>query len=350
MMMLLMRYRLLLYLLLIHLGGVLRTNAQDIQYSQFYANTLALNPAFAGATMNTRFLLANRNQWRYLPGTYRTYAFSADHFINKINSGVGMLATYDQESNSLATTINTFTLGLQYAYQLRLSDNLVYQHGIELGYGSKSLDMGSLTFNNQYTDNGFNGGSHNESLHANKASFWDIGTGGLLYTKQIWAAASLHHLNQPTISFYNASNRLPMKFTLTGGTKFILRAPTEENSKRLNSNKEQSITAAIMYKAQGKSDQTDIGAYYKHHFLIAGLWYRGLPFKLTKPERLNNDAFVILVGLVYNGFWLGYSYDQTISKLNDGLKINSHEITISYQFKHPARQKRFKHVLDCPEF
>ncbi len=36
--------------------------------------------------------------------------------------------------------------------------------------------------------------------------------------------------------------------------------------------------------------------------------------------------------------------------VGDGIKINSHEIAISYQFETWLPTKRFKHILDCPEF
>ena len=46
--------------------------AQDPEFTQFYANPLYLNPAFAGTARSPRINLNYRNQWPGLSGTYVT--------------------------------------------------------------------------------------------------------------------------------------------------------------------------------------------------------------------------------------------------------------------------------------
>ena len=50
--------------------------AQDPQFTQFYANPLYLNPAFAGTARCPRICMNYRNQWPNLSGTYVTYSAS----------------------------------------------------------------------------------------------------------------------------------------------------------------------------------------------------------------------------------------------------------------------------------
>src|SRR5437016_3907470 len=50
--------------------------AQDPHFTQFYANPLYLNPAFAGAAHCPRMNLSYRNQWPALQGQYITSCFS----------------------------------------------------------------------------------------------------------------------------------------------------------------------------------------------------------------------------------------------------------------------------------
>ncbi|MDG1036239.1 MAG: type IX secretion system membrane protein PorP/SprF, partial [Crocinitomicaceae bacterium] len=38
-------------------------NAQDPQFTQFYANPIYLNPAFAGSNVCPRFSMNYRNEW-----------------------------------------------------------------------------------------------------------------------------------------------------------------------------------------------------------------------------------------------------------------------------------------------
>ena len=46
--------------------------AQDPQFSQFYANPVYLNPAFAGTARCPRVVLNYRNQWPGIPGNFVT--------------------------------------------------------------------------------------------------------------------------------------------------------------------------------------------------------------------------------------------------------------------------------------
>ncbi len=46
--------------------------AQDPEFTQFYANPLYLNPAFAGTARCPRICLNYRNQWPGITGTFVT--------------------------------------------------------------------------------------------------------------------------------------------------------------------------------------------------------------------------------------------------------------------------------------
>jgi len=65
--------------------------AQDIQYSQYYANPIYLNPAMTGSSGMTRFGVNFRNQWPGLDQTFLAYTAFADHFEERLNSGFGII-------------------------------------------------------------------------------------------------------------------------------------------------------------------------------------------------------------------------------------------------------------------
>lgn len=317
--------------------------AQDPQYSQFYANALYLSPAFAGAEQNTRAIVATRYQWPSLDASFFTYTASFDHFFSRYKSGIGAIITSDVAT---AAKLKTTELGIQYAYQAVISKKLVFRPALQISYASRTIDYSRLTFGAQYTDDGFKGGSTNETLNQRSISYADISSGGILYSDHYWVGFSAHHMNQPNQSFLAGESRLPAKFSFFGGYKISF---TPAWRKRyIDPEEEKSITPTFLYKMQGKSDQLDIGLYGRYNKAIVGFWYRGLPVKVYKPERSNHDALVFLVGFIHKGFNVGYSYDVTISKLTVA-SGGSHEITLAYSIKHKKKKKIMK-MLPCPKF
>ena len=84
---------LLLTLILVSILSDVR--AQDPQFTQFYANPLYLNPAFAGTARCPRICMNYRNQWADLSGRYVTYSASYDMHVNALGGGIGALVTTD---------------------------------------------------------------------------------------------------------------------------------------------------------------------------------------------------------------------------------------------------------------
>ena len=70
--------------------------AQDPQFSQFYANPLYLNPAFAGTARCPRVVMNYRNQWPGIPGNFVTYSASYDQHVDDMNGGLGVLVMNDR--------------------------------------------------------------------------------------------------------------------------------------------------------------------------------------------------------------------------------------------------------------
>src|SRR5690554_4784349 len=113
-------FTLLLLAIILMINGLSpKAYAQDPQFSQFYANPIYLNPAFAGSHGCPRFAVNYRNQWPALSGTFVTYSASYDQYFKSIAGGIGVIATHDQQGKG---TINTTTLSLIYNYHLKRSE------------------------------------------------------------------------------------------------------------------------------------------------------------------------------------------------------------------------------------
>ncbi len=315
--------------------------SQDPQFSQFYASPLYLSPSLAGATDGSRAVLNFRDQWPEIPGAFITAAVSYDHNFNNINSGVGFLFTRDQAgSGNLKTTDIAFV----YAYTVRLNRRWEVKPAIKFSYSQRGLDFYSLTFVDQVSLGG-TATSSVEPPTLEKTGYFDMGASVLAYTHKHWFGATFDHLAKPNESLLGATSIVPKKYTFYGGTKIGLNG-------KIGYYNEESLSLALLYKAQGKYDQLDVGVYWLKTPLVLGIWYRGIPLlKSYQAGYMNNDALILLAGYRFKDVQLGYSYDFTISRLISSTG-GAHEISIMYEFLQDKRlkKKRRKVMVPCPKF
>lgn len=337
---------------------VFSLKAQDPQYSQFYAAPLYISPAFAGSAFAPRLTFNYRNQWPSLNANFITTSFGADMYIDKVNSGVGLLVTSDQQFTNLKTT----DLGLQYAYHLKVNEQISMSLGVQGSFVSRSINFKDYVFGDQISNYLSSGvfPSTNDPIVAGgntapQLNYMDFSSGALVYTDQFWAGVTVNHINRPNQSFGTSEARLPMKYSVVAGYRIPLADYVIGNNLGDAIEKEKSLTPVINYKHQGESDQLDVGMYLTYSPLVVGVWYRGIPLKkYTKDGAsiVSHDALVGLIGYRQDNFSIGYSYDATISTLSG--TGGSHEISISYIFndlfdRKPA-PRRNKKELSCPKF
>ncbi len=314
---------------------------QDPQFSQFYANPVYLSPSFAGSTDGTRAVLNFRDQWPAMPGAFVTFAASLDHYFPRYNSGVGLQFITDRAgSGHLGLT----TVSVNYSYKIKLTRRWIVQPGLMLNYNQRSIDFDKLRFNNQmHIDGNATGNLVKPSL--DKVQYGDAGFSIFAYNKLYWGGFMIDHIFNPNQALLNDGiARVPVKFRLYGGRKFVV-----SNAKRYN---QETIKVAFNYKAQGRFDQLDIGAYWSRDPFMFGLWYRGIPlFKSYDNDHINHDAFVVLFGYKYKELSIAYSYDVTISRMFAHTN-GSHEISLIFLFNQnqKVRRKRKAIIIPCPKF
>jgi hypothetical protein len=98
--------------------------------------------------------------------------------------------------------------------------------------------------------------------------------------------------------------------------------------------------------------QLDLGINYHIDPISVGLWYRGKPFQKSVANTVEQDAFIIFLGLYFKNLTLGYSYDFTISKLQTA-SGGAHEISVVYEFSSHRSDKKNKKkykLIPCPSF
>lgn len=321
-----MRLKLLLYIAIVF-TSIDTLQAQDPQFTQFYANPLFLNPAFAGSVRCPRVVLNYRNQWPAIPGTYVTYAASYDQFFEGINGGVGFQAWNDVAGEGILNTTNISGI---YSYHLEVNRNFSIKAGFQATYAQRTLDWSRLTFGDQIDPRyGFVYNTA-EKFGFDRVSFVDFSAGILGYSDKFFFGFAAHHLTQPQQTFYSGGNsRLPMKLTghvgamIPLGRKTKMREPAK-------------ISPNILFQQQQDFRQVNLGMYFQKGPFVAGLWYR------------NRDAFIALVGLQQGLFKFGYSYDITVSPLTNAT-AGSHEVSFAMILECSPKKKRYR-TINCPSF
>lgn len=301
----------------------LRGFAQDPEFTQFYANPLYLNPAFAGSSKCPRIVTNYRNQWPGISGNFVTYSASYDQRVDKLNGGIGFLVTNDRAGQG---TLNTTNISGIYSYQLNITREFSIQAALQGTYAQKALDRSKLTFNDMIDNkDGFVFGTA-EKNGSQKINNFDISTGILGFSKKYFAGVSFHHLTRPNESFNGGSSPLPMKITAHAGAIIPLQG----------SGGDATISPNIIYQSQGKFQQLNLGVYLTKGPIVGGLWYR------------NKDSFIALVGIQKDMYKFGYSYDVTVSRLSQKT-AGSHELSFAYVMDCKSKKKKFS-TISCPTF
>tara|TARA_Y100000589_G_scaffold321098_1_gene351911 strand:+ start:138871 stop:139872 length:1002 start_codon:yes stop_codon:yes gene_type:complete len=324
--------------LFILIVSVSKTRAQDPQFSQYYANPLYLNPAFAGNVYLGRISLNYRKQWPSIPGAFTSYNFGIDHHFRNAKSGVGLLVLSDKAGSGGLSY--TKVSGL-YSYYLNVGRKKVLRFGLSAALAQRAIDFSKLTFGDQI----ITGNSTSISAsNIQSLTYIDFNTGVLYYTPMFWFGASFNHLNKPNDSFYGRLIQIPIKVDIHTGLKIPL-------NKNIKGKYNTSMFVTTRYRFQQEWDQLDLGFYLQYKTILAGIWYRGLPIKQYAPGRPNNDALIFMLGWEWEYIHFGYSYDLTISALaaNTG---GSHEISIitEYPFKKNKKKRKRDFYMPCPKF
>lgn len=318
----------------------LRMLAQDQQFTQFYAVPTYVNPAFAGASIQSRIAAQYRNQWSAIPGGFNAFNMSYDQYLPNLNSGVGMLVNYDRAgSGALRTTGAHF----QYAYEARIKRNWFFRPALQFGYVNKSIDFDKLTFYDQMMRDGDQPSVEFGTVRP--VNYFDMAAGLLTYGPKFWFGISAFHNNAPENSFYEKKEApLARKVSAHGGLRIRLKGNSLMKLDHY-------VVLAANYQAQQMYDQLDFGFYYEMSPVIFGVWYRGLPAKSNRYGYANHDAVAVLLGFQASRYKIGYSYDITMSKLGIGSSAGSHEISLVYQWSNKVSQRAKKiRIMPCAKF
>ncbi len=319
-----------------------KASAQDPHYSQFYSSPLTLNPALTGKFSGDYRISGNyRNQWATIQNAFSTSTASADFHIfqNRISSndtwGLGFMGYTDNSANG-AVKFNYGAISTAYHKGLDEDGQHSLGAGFQVTYANMLINTADLKFEDQLTSSGFTGVSSEVFNSATlKSSYVDVNA-GLLYNgstsdrNNFYFGVSMYHINRPRQDFTGAQYILNPRTTIHGGGYF----PLGQNS---------TLHVSALQMFQGGASETLLGGAIqlmatpdeqKPTSLYFGSWVRF------------NDAIIPYLGLEFDDFRLGVTYDYNTSSLKAASQNRGGiEISLIY-IRRPSTDR----PVNCPKF
>lgn len=322
--------------------------AQDVNFSQFYANPLYLNPAMAGAKVAPRIAISYRDQWPQLVSAFTTVSGSYDQYIPALHGGIGVIMMTDRQGDHGALKSNK--IGAMYSFRFKINNEFFINAGLEASINNTNIAWNEfLRFPDQIDPT--SGFIHNSAAQApeNQSKWYaDFAAGVMAYGSMWYAGFAASHLTQPNQGFYGESI-VPMKFTANAGG--LINVASEKRRWSAIGLGTPVISPNIIYQYQFGIDAIDGGYGAGFHTFNYGLYLDWDPFLVGvwyRQSLENADAFIFMAGFQKDYLKVGYSYDVTVSKLANNVG-GAHEITLGFLLPAPDPKHKVK-AIRCPSF
>jgi type IX secretion system PorP/SprF family membrane protein len=274
---------------------------QEPMLSQYMFNGLFLNPAYAGSHDNFSATLLGRKQWAGFNGAPNTVIASVDGPLLDHKMGLGLILSNDQIGVTCQTDVYA-----NYSYHIKTSDFGHLAFGLKAGFSQYTARLSDL----KYWD------AEDVVFMGNRNSAWlmKAGFGMYYYTPRFYAGLSIPSLlaydPQRNFSFdVNQSSQVRKHYYLTSGYIF-------------NLSPDFMLKPSVLLKYETAAPlQADINLnlLYKNRFWLGASYRTG-------------DAVVIIAEVqATKRFRIGYSYDWTLSEMNN-YSSGTHEVMIGYEF------------------
>jgi type IX secretion system PorP/SprF family membrane protein len=322
-----------LFTFILLMSAALQSKGQDPEFSQFYANPLYLNPAFAGTSAYPRMVSNYRNQWPNQGNTFVTYNLTYDQFINSLGGGIGFKTMYDRELNGVVNSIYTSCI---YSNHVKINDRFFLTMALEAGIILKQFNTSGLIFPGMIDQgSGTIIGIYPLPFENGQKVVPDFTFGIAGQNDDVYYGLAIHHLTQPDLSIVEGdqSGRLPLKFTFHAGAK-------GHKFHRGLLSREFTLSPNIIYQQQGSFKQINAGLYMKEDWLTFGLWYRN-------NLSIRPDALIAMIGIQKEKFQIGYSFDFSLSNVSS-YSYGSHELSMTFFFGE-YRSRKFNTTMVIPQ-
>ena len=317
-----------LVLFLIAVLCVGRVKAQDPEFTQFYINTMYMNPAMVGSNPCPTLTSMYRNQWPTLGAQFVSTTVTYDDYMESLSGGIGVMFMSDKAGPSI---LSTNGISVAYSNHLSLTRNFSIRSALQISGYQEYLDGEKFRFNDQIDPlNGFVYPTQ-DWTYGGPVSYASLGAGTVIYSDKLYFGYAASHLNRPNKSLIFGQSELPIKHTVHFGAVLpIKKFGTEIFDWSPN----------IIYRKQLDAQQINMGVNVNTKTLTGGIWYRGISF----ANRFT-DAIIASVGIKLEDFNFMYSYDFTISQINP---YSGGASEVSLVYKLPCSRKKREKIRPVP--
>ena len=269
---------------------------QQVMFSQYMFNAVAINPAYAGSADALSMTALTRHQWIGIDGAPNTQTFSAHTPIKRKGIAVGTLFMRDQIG------VSTQNAGFGYfAYRFKFPDKGTLSMGLSLGLTNYKAINSQVVTSNPNDPNFMNDDLRGFSPN--------VGSGIYYYRERLYLGASIPFLLNTYYGDgdnFEGVEQIRHYFFMAG---YVMDVSPYIKFK----------PNALIKVVEGAPVQLDLNA----NFLFDEIIWAGVSWR-------SFDSIDLIASLQINPqLILGYSYDITTTNLR---KVNSgsHEVMLNY--------------------
>lgn len=269
---------------------------QQVMFTQYMFNGLAVNPAYAGYDEAVSVTALTRHQWIGVEGAPNTQTFSIHSPITKNKIALGLLVIRDQIG--ITTQNGVF---MSYAYRIKFGRKATLSMGLQMGFTDYKARYSTLRT-----------GTSNDPNFANndvRGFLPNFGSGVFFSSEKFYAGISVPFLLNNFFTDENNAGGAEQIRHFFGMAGFII-----ELSRSLKLK-----PSGLIKMVPGAPVELDLNA----NLLIDDLFWVGLSYR-------SFDSIDLLLEVQLNSkLRFGYAYDFTTTDLGR-VNTGSHEIMLNY--------------------
>ncbi len=302
--------------------------AQEIYFSQFYADKLSLNPAYAAISGNSEICMILRNQFPGVKGGFKTYEASYLQNLGRCGFGLRAYGTAGGGGYSQHQAAAT------YANVVKISKKIKISAAIEASLAAKNLNQNGHVYYSMIDPLNGSITNNQQPIEYNSPRGIAASVGMIVFSQTTSVGITAFSFAQYKIS---GNTEIPKTISIFANHRIEL----SKNSRR---SKEETpcLIPSIIFRNQDNISTIQTGAYIENTPLIGGLSYR------LQTGGYTQHYIIASIGTTIRQIQIGYGHDFNLSTINK-MSYGSHEIAVKYKLNNNKKNQR-RETIFCPAF